>query len=185
MLIAALMLWFAPRANPGTNSPDDSRVEAQFLLNFAKFIDWPEKSFASPQSHFIVCVVGHDPFGRALDQDMLHRMINNRAIEIVRYPRTATLLTNVSCQIAFLSASESQHFEDIIRFFDRQSTLLVADTDGFAELGGTIEFHLKENRVRFAINPEAADRADLKVSSKLLAVAQIVHDDPGKREKAK
>jgi hypothetical protein len=55
---------------------------------------------------------------------------------------------------------------------------MVGDADGFAAAGGTIEFMLEDNHIRFAINPDAAERADLKISSKLLALAKIVHEGP-------
>jgi hypothetical protein len=56
--------------------------------------------------------------------------------------------------------------------------LLVGDTTGFASSGGTIEFTVdQDNRVRFTINTDAADRAGLKFSAKLLALAKIVHDE--------
>jgi hypothetical protein len=54
--------------------------------------------------------------------------------------------------------------------------LVVGETSGFAAAGGTIEFTLEDNRVRFTINTDAADRAGLMLSSKLLALAKLVHD---------
>src|ERR1700674_3063378 len=45
-------------------------VKAAFLFNFAKFIDWPPGSFASPQSAFTICVLGRDPFGNILDDSL-------------------------------------------------------------------------------------------------------------------
>jgi hypothetical protein len=61
------------------------------------------------------------------------------------------------------------------------SVLVVGETDGFAQAGGTVQFTLEEDRVRFMINPDAAERAGLRLSSKLLALAKIVHDDAGGR----
>lgn len=180
MLGALILLAAVSRVNPQSDQPGEYQLEAQFLVNFTKFVNWPDASFADPASHFMVCVIGRDPFGHALDSSLLRQTIENRAVEIVRYPTPASLPPNRGCQIAFISASEKQHFQEIIDFFEGHSTLLVADADGFAELGGTVEFLPEENHVRFAINPESADRADLKVSSNLLALAQIVHDDPSK-----
>jgi len=184
MLAGLILLAAALHARPQPDQSDEYQLEAQFLVNFTKFVDWPDRSFANPEEHFMVCVIGRDPFGRVLDSNLLRHTIDNRIVEIVRYPTPATLSPNRPCQIAFISASEKQHFQEIIDFFEGRSTLLVADADGFAELGGTIEFLLENDRIRFAINPEAADRANLKVSSKLLALAEIVHDrnDEGRRE---
>jgi hypothetical protein len=44
----------------------------------------------------------------------------------------------------------------------------------FAAHGGMIQFSLEDQHVRFDINLSAASRAGLKISSKLLALAQIV-----------
>ena len=48
---------------------------------------------------------------------------------------------------------------------------------GFAAASGTIELTLEDDRVRFAINVDAAGRAGLTFSSKLLALAKPVHDE--------
>jgi len=53
---------------------------------------------------------------------------------------------------------------------------VVGEGAGFAEHGGGIQFFLEDNKLRFAINVDAVHRAHLTVSSKLLALAKIVHD---------
>ena len=46
--------------------------------------------------------------------------------------------------------------------------------DHFAERGGMINFIIKNNKVSFEVNPEAATEANLRISSKLLRLAKIV-----------
>ena len=50
----------------------------------------------------------------------------------------------------------------------------VAEVPGFARSGGIINFTIKEDKVRFEINPAAAQRANLTISSQLLRLATIV-----------
>ena len=52
--------------------------------------------------------------------------------------------------------------------------LTVGDTEGFAEMGGVINFTLVDNHVHFQINLDAAKVQRLKISSRLLRLAQIV-----------
>jgi hypothetical protein len=52
--------------------------------------------------------------------------------------------------------------------------LTVGDTDGFAQRGGAINFTLQARKVRFEINPAAAEQAGLKMSSQLLKLATLV-----------
>jgi hypothetical protein len=155
-------------------APGEYELKAAFLFNFAKFIDWPKGSFASPQSPFTICILGVDPFGHALDDNLQGKMIGDQPFAVRRLKDEAEARR---CQILFVSSSETGHLADIVDHLRGANLLLVGDTTGFASSGGTIEFTLdEENRVRFTINTDAADRAGLKFSAKLLALAKIVHD---------
>ena len=155
----------------------DYQVEASSLLSIAKFVDWPENSFPDPNAPFTICVIGQDPFGEALDTIP---PVGNREVEVDRYPALRNVSEARYCQIAFVSSSEKSRLRKIIGLFQGKSVLLVSDSEGFASAGGVVELGWEEGHVRFTINVDAADRADLKVSSKLLSLAQIVHDDPNK-----
>jgi len=50
----------------------------------------------------------------------------------------------------------------------------VSDTDGFAKRGGVANFVTVDDKIRFVINKKAADAAGLKISSRLLRIAQVV-----------
>jgi hypothetical protein len=175
--LAVLILLFVgvSFASPQASQPSEYQLKAAFLFSFAKFIDWPDKSFATPQSPFMLCVIGQDPFGGALDE-YLAKTMDGRAVQVAHFPSANVLSGARHCQITFVSASEKLHFRDVVESLKGTSGLLVGDADGFVAAGGMIEFTLEDNHVRFAINPDAALRADLKVSSKLLALAKIVHN---------
>jgi YfiR/HmsC-like len=149
-------------------------VKTAFLFNFAKYIDWPASSFASSKSPFTICVLGQDPFGNILDETLLGKVIESRSL-VIRRLKDKTEAR--SCQMVFVCASESAHLPEILASVHGANVLLIGETAGFALLGGTIEFTLDENnRVRFTINSDAAGRSGLNFSSKLLALAKIVHD---------
>jgi YfiR/HmsC-like len=153
--------------------PPDIEVKTAFLFNFAKFIEWPASSFATPQSPFAICVLGQDPFGSILTDTLQGKVIGNRPLALRRLKDKSEAR---HCQIVFVSSSEIPHLADIIEAVRGENVLLVGETNGFAASGGTIEFTLEDDRVRFAINTDAADRSGLKFSSKLLALAKLVHD---------
>jgi hypothetical protein len=149
-------------------------VKTAFLFNFAKFIDWPASSFATPESPFTICVLGQDPFGKVLDDALQGKKIGNRPFAVRRLKDRAEAR---HCQMVFVSSSESAHLTEIIESVQGANVLLVGESPGFVASGGTIEFTIEDNHVRFAINTDAADRSGLKFSSKLLALAKIVHDE--------
>jgi PAS domain-containing protein len=174
LLLAAISVFnVSPLALAQTNPPSDYQLKAAFLFNFAKFIDWPNSSFASPQSPFTVCILGQDPFGSVLDDTLKGKTIAGRPIAVRRLKDKAE---GQRCQMVFVSASESAHLPEIIGSLQVANVLLVGESNGFARLGGTIELTIEGNYIRFAINTDAADRSGLTVSSKLLALAKIVHD---------
>lgn len=175
LLTALLLLVTAPLSSTQNGQPTEYQLKAAFLFNFAKFIDWPDRSFEGPRSAFTICVIGQDPFGGALDEYLV-KTIEGRPVQLTHFPNGIPPMEARRCQIAFISASEKAHFRAVIESLNGSSALLVGDADGFTASGGTIEFTLEDNHIRFAINPDAAQRADLKLSSKLLALAKIVHD---------
>lgn len=154
-------------------TPSEYQLKAAFLFNFAKFVDWPPESFSGPQAPFAICVLGKDPFGRALDDLLPGKTIGERPVVVERLKDAHNAK---HCQVVFVSGSESQNLAGILEGLRGTNALTVGDSDGFAEAGGAIQFTEEENHVRFLINPEAGERAGLKFSSKLLALAKIVHE---------
>jgi hypothetical protein len=84
-------------------SPDEYQVKAAFLYNFAKFVDWPPESFRSANDPIVICILGKDPFGSAVDQPMIHKDAESRPI-VVR--RTSDVRQTSACPILFISSSE-------------------------------------------------------------------------------
>ena len=79
------------------------KVKAAFLLNFTKFVTWPPAAFEQEQSPISICVLGDDPFGRALDQIVDGEAVNGRKVVIERLRRAPPPKT---CQVMYVSKSE-------------------------------------------------------------------------------
>jgi YfiR/HmsC-like len=155
------------------------QLKAAFVYNFAKFIQWPPKTYAGPESPFSICILGSDPFGEVIDDTLRGKTVADHPVVVRRDKDPAAAR---QCQIVFVSASEKHRLPEILASLKGANVLVVGDVDGFAAAGGAIELTLQDNRVRFAINPDAADRSGLKISSQLLALATIVR---GTREGGK
>lgn len=154
-----------------TDQASESQVKALFIYNFAKFVDWPAGTFATPRAPVNVCIVGDDPFGNELELAVKGKTINSRELAIVRVSRLQNLKL---CQIAFIGASDRKQAKEIIESVRAASVLTVGDTQGFTKWGGMINFTMEDNRVRFEINIVAAERAHLRISAKLLSLAKFV-----------
>jgi hypothetical protein len=174
MALAALLSLASPIPTRAQVSPSvEYQVKAAFLLNFAKFVEWPSDTFQSEKAPIILCVFRHDPFGSTLDEIIRGKTINNREVAARRINELQDLK---ACQMVFVSTGEDQRLSEVLNSLRGASALVVGEGEDFAEHGGGIQFFLEDNKLRFAVNLDAVQKARLSVSSKLLALARIVHD---------
>jgi len=169
LLLAGLLAWALPGRGA---SPTEYEVKAAFLFNFAQFIEWPAKAFASTNAPFVIGVLGDDPFGHVLNQTVQGETLNGRLIALKHSNRLEEL---TGCQILFVSRSEKTRLPQVLAAIGNSGVLTVGETDQFLRHGGVINFvTTHENKVRFEINLSAAERQGLKLNAKLLKVAQTV-----------
>ena len=178
-LAAALVLQAtlvrAQTEPPAPTSPTEFEVKAAFLYNFARFVEWPAETGHDAGTPFVIAILGRDPFGAVLDDTVAGKTVGGRPIEVRRIARADEAR---DAQIVFVSPSERPNTAAILKALERPGILTVGDTDGFASQGGAINFTVQARRVRFEINPTAAEQARLKMSSQLLKLATLV---PGPR----
>jgi hypothetical protein len=152
---------------PAIAEPTDTAVKAAFLPRFARYVTWPAVAMPRGDDPFVLCVIGGDPFGAALDDAARSQFVDGRRI-VVRRMRSATGVE--SCQIAFVQASKVQSPAQLIAAFGRRSVLTVTDANTGAQRG-IIHFSVVGGRVRFFIDQSSATRNGLAISSRLLALA--------------
>lgn len=158
-----------------TKPPTEYQIKAAFLYNFAKFVDWPPAAFTDSKQ-LLICIYGPDPFGSVLDDALLGKSVGGRRVSLGRAMQFQGL---GGCQVVFVSVAERESTTDLVNRMKGRAVLLVGESDDFAASGGTIQFTREDNHVHFVINPDAADRAGLKINSKLLALAKVVRDRAG------
>ena len=176
----ALVAWLVlsgtlllPPAPAAAQSEDDAeyRLKMAFLYNFAQFVYWPPEAFGSPSAPLTMCVAGQNPFQGEIQQGLRGRMAGGHPIEIRKLkpnddPR--------GCHMIFVPAGDRKLSEKILAAVKGSKTLTVGESRGFADMGGIINLMPEQNKLRFEINLDAAQRTQLKISSKLLALAKIV-----------
>ena len=151
--------------------PLEYQVKATFLYNFSKLTEWPSETFSENAAELVIGIVGEDPFGGAIDKLAADERQHGRKLVIKRLRWDQELKP---CHVLFVSRSEKKHLRAILANVDGAGVLTVSEIEGFAASGGMIEFVFDDNRIRFDINREAALRANLKISSRLLALAHTV-----------
>lgn len=156
------------------NVPGEYHVKAAFLYNFAKFVEWPAETFTGSNDLFL-CVIGQDPFGESLDHLVAGKLVRGKKISVLRPEKNGNLNR---CQILFISSSEKDRLKEIQKEIKQAHILTVGEIDQFAQAGFVINFVLEQNKIRFEINPSAAERMGLKISAQLMKLAIVVQDNP-------
>lgn len=144
------------------------KVKAGYLYNFTKFITWPEDSSAS----FNLCIVGDDPFGDLIDP-IEQRTAFGRPIKLYRFKQVNK---SQRCHILFISAGINDNTlpKATLVVRDVNKTLTVGENDDFAAQGGMIGFVNRQGKIKLQINLELLQQSDLKISAKLLEVAELI-----------
>jgi hypothetical protein len=168
---AIALLTVSGLAGAEKPNPTEYQVKAAFLFNFVKFVEWPVASFSRADAPLVIGVLGEDPFGEDLDRILRNRSINGHALQLKRFPSGQD---PAGCHLVFISESEKARAPEVVRTLRASNVLLVSELEGFLELGGMIRFYLESDTVKFEINPRSAERAGLKMSSKLMGVAKVV-----------
>jgi hypothetical protein len=151
---------------------DEYQVKAAFLYNFAKFVEWPALTFKTDKDPLRICVLGQDPFGNALVGGVGGKTVVGRPLVV---SDISDVGQGSDCQILFIGSSERKRLRAIFAELRATGVLTVGETEGFATQGGIVNFKLEDGRVRLEINIEAAGQAKLRISSKVLNLAQIVN----------
>lgn len=148
-----------------------AQLKALFLYNFTQFVEWPPAAFPEDNKHFVIGLMGEDPFGASLTEIIEGENVNGHSLIIRNITNKADL---IGCHILFMHALNSKTMSETILKLNGKYTLTVSDHPDFLEAGGMIKFVSKEKKLHFQINPEASNCADLKISSKLLRLSEIV-----------
>jgi hypothetical protein len=150
---------------------DEYEVKSFFLYNFARYVEWPASSFKTSSDPIVICILGENPFGGALDRATAGKEVDGHPFAV---RQLSAFPPDTVCHILFVSSSERKSFRSTVSGLKSAAVLTVGEFQTFTADGGIISFKLNEGKVRFEINVEAAERAHLHISSKLLNLAQIV-----------
>jgi hypothetical protein len=167
--VVSLLLLLAPPL-PGAETATEEKVKSAFLYNFAKFVVWPAGSLSSSRQPFVFCTLGDNPLGGTLDEVLHGKTIDDHPLISRRIP---SLTSTSGCHVLFASAPKDSGAFRFPASLQLPGLLTVTEAESKNQVkdGAIITFVLESNRVRFAIDDKAAQKAGLTISSKLLSLA--------------
>jgi hypothetical protein len=169
-LAATLVASAGIRAFSAADAASDVALKAAFLYNFVKFTEWPALAAGAA---IAVCIDSDEQVAAALTDTVRGQNINGHTLEIRRTHDTAAW---PSCHVLFIADGDARRVAGGLSGIQAVPVLTVSDRKDFAQTGGMIEFFVERGRMRFAINVDTAEHSGLRLSSRLLGLAQVVRN---------
>ncbi|HKT46517.1 MAG TPA: YfiR family protein [Candidatus Acidoferrales bacterium] len=164
LINSSMALQAAPDARP------ESTIKAAFLFHFAEFVEWPEQALPPNNSPLQVCAAD-EGLRDVLEASVAGKQVRTHPIHI-RYTKGSENLQG--CHILYVGSIERRQMSALLAAVKDTPVLTVGESADFPKEGGMIGFLLQNNKIRFDINLTAAQKANLKVSARLLILANSV-----------
>ena len=162
-----------------------SRVKAAFILNIARYVEWPNTTLQSNEKNFRLCFLEKNPLGSAINS-IRNKRIGQRRLEI---HNIASLEQNKGCHILFLTQTQIIKIADNMQqqtrkerkrnyslLFD-ENILTMGDLSETANNsnkfeGVIINLIRQTTRIGIQINMPSLNNSKLKLSSELLKLSK-------------
>jgi hypothetical protein len=166
----ALAAFTWPNAMHGAESSEEDTIKAAFVYNFTKFVQWPPDRFPNADSAILIGVLGDKAFCGRLENVVRDRRVNGRGISVVDL---RSIDDAASVHVLVVRAGQERRF-GMTAPAKLAGVLTVGESADFAAREGIVNFTMADEKVRFEINADAADRAELKISAQLQKLASTV-----------
>ena len=174
-----LMIGIALPADICAGTVEEYSVKAALAFNFARFTDWPSDNIVDSPKTFNICILGDNAVLEAF-AGVEGKCVKGRRIVL---KRVRSMRKSVDCELFFVSGSPRELLPKIFAAVEGKPVLTIGEMPGFTEAGGIINLVKTENRIRFEVNVKAAQKAGLKISSRILKLATIVGGSHGEERK--
>jgi hypothetical protein len=163
------LAWAAAAFAQPAPPPRDSAVKAAFLFKFPGFVDWPAGTFPRSDTPLVIGVTGNDAVANDLEQIAAGRTLEGRPVSVRRLREGDA----AGVHVLLVGAGREARVREIVAAA-AGPVLVVTEQDNGLQFGSVLNFVVQEGRVRFVASQAAAEARGLRLSARLLAVAQSV-----------
>jgi hypothetical protein len=165
LLAATAFMWAG-----NTLAEDSAMIRLGFLLNFARYVEWPAIAL-KPGAPLRFCLAPGDADMASQFNELASQSIHGRSIQVKQIARPADV---GGCHLLYLPAEIPGGLSGWLGAAQQTGALTVGDLPDLVEAGGIIGLVPVGGRYRFDVNLGVARQADLRFSSQLLKLARTV-----------
>lgn len=179
-LVLAGIYMAAARTSAEERFADEASPEltAAFIFNFARYTAWPDSSLGDPSRPLVFLILGDERIVDALKQ-LTPEPMHGRGVLARRIAPTSRDLPR--SHVVFVGSDYRAKASAILEQLGSADVLTIGCFPGFARDGGMLNLEVRDNHMRFEANPDSIKRSALHISSEVLELATIVHEDGDSR----
>lgn len=171
----ALLLWLA---SPGGGHASDARaqsrderaVRAAYVYNLLKYVDWPAN-----RTELVIAFEGDPATGEILGNLLNGRLSETRRVRVVQFPSAEELEQS---SVLYLTDGSGRDLRPSLDRVKGRNVLTVGESEAFALAGGMVALVNDGEHIRIEVNLNATQQAGIRISSRVLSLATIVHSAP-------
>lgn len=167
--LALLLLLPAAACVAAEPPPTEWAVKAAYLYRFLSYVEWPPAALPGPGEPIVVGVLGAEVVARELPAILAGRQLNGRPVVARSLPASTTAFDGL--HVLFIGRATPA--DKVVARLGNRPVLVVTESE--IDAGGMLNFVVVDGRVRFEAAPAAAEQAGLKLSARLLTIAERVH----------
>lgn len=170
--LAAVLISQTMASTPASSqTPSEAEITAAFIVNFARFTEWPPNSFADASTSLTVGVLGAEDVRAALEKFAGGKELNGRKVIIRQVSMAADART---CQVVFILVAKENIVVEVLKAARETSTLTIGQSEDILSRGAMIRLFVENSKMRFDVNLTAISSAKIHLSSRLLALARNI-----------
>jgi hypothetical protein len=169
--LLVLAAWAAPPRLVDSPARPAHGIKAAFLYKFLDYVEWPAGALGASTAPVVIGVLGDDGIADELQTIVARRRLGLHPLEVRRVVEASAL---DGVRLLFIGSREPDALARLAPAAQQRSILVVTDFDDALETGSVINLITVDDRVRFEVSLEAAERSGLRLSSRMLGVAMWV-----------
>ncbi|MEN8822693.1 MAG: YfiR family protein [Abyssibacter sp.] len=160
LAVAALACLITP-----AHASVEDQIKAAFLLNFAKFVEWPASQFASPDAPVQLCLQVPEEVAEVIENTLASKSVGRRPMQVQSRQESLS-----GCHLVYLRGDPDQVRRTLQKL--PAPGLLSVYEHPVPQDEGVIRLFLENRKIRFSIDTDSAREQELTISAKLLSVAR-------------
>lgn len=158
ILIVLIAILLAAPAYTQTTIP---KAQSLFIYNFSRLIEWPANYRTGD---FIIGILGTAEVASELEAYTKGKKVGAQNIQVIRYKTPAEIQ---QCHILFIPFVRTKQLPEVLSVLGSKSTLIITEKNGALDEGAAINFVIQEDKMKFELRAENANKHGIKFSAKL------------------